>query len=70
MTNRPARLSINMNDETAVALRSLMEKRGATATEIIRRAVSVYAFVEEAVGQGKEFQLRDQHDRVERLTFL
>lgn len=54
------RLSVNVNDETAEALRALAEKRGTTVTEIIRRAVSVYKFVEDEVGdKGKTLQLVD-----------
>jgi len=46
------RLSVNINDETASALRSMAERRQTTVTEIVRRAVSVYKFVEDEVVDG------------------
>ena len=36
------RLRINMNQETADALREMMENTGHSATEITRRALSIY----------------------------
>lgn len=47
-----ARLNININDETAAALKDLAERRQITATEVVRRAVSVYKFVEDEVVDG------------------
>jgi predicted transcriptional regulator len=46
------RLSVNINDETAEALKSLAARRQTTVTEIVRRAVSVYKFVEDEVVDG------------------
>ena len=43
------RLSVNINDETARALKELAERRETSVTDIIRRAVSVYKFVEDEV---------------------
>ena len=49
------RLSVNINDETAQALNELAARRQTTVTEIIRRAVSMYKFVEDEVTQkGKQ----------------
>ena len=46
------RLNVNINDETAAALKGLAERRQTTVTEIVRRAVSVYKFVEDEVVDG------------------
>ena len=46
------RLHVNVNDETAAALRGLAAKRQTSVTEIVRRAVSVYKFVEDEVVDG------------------
>ena len=46
------RLSVNINDETAAALRDLAKRRQTTVTEVVRRAVSVYKFVEDEVVDG------------------
>lgn len=51
------RLSVNINDETAAALRELAEKDGITVTEVIRRAVSVYKFFVDARAEGETIQL-------------
>lgn len=46
------RLNVNLNAETANALKDLVERHGITYTEAIRRAVSVYQYfdAEKAVG--------------------
>lgn len=51
------RLSVNINDETAKALNELARKRQTTVTEIVRRAISVYKFVEDETGRGRQLQL-------------
>lgn len=58
------RLSVNINDETARALRELAEQDETTVTEIVRRAVSVYRFFDEARDKGQTIQLVDpkSHD--------
>lgn len=57
------RLSVNINDETEEALKELAARRDTTVTEIIRRAVSVYKFVEDEVGQNKKsLQLVDREN--------
>jgi hypothetical protein len=46
------RLSVNLNKETATALRELTEAAG-TATEAVRRAISIatYLYAEQAKGR-------------------
>lgn len=39
------RLSVNINDETAAALRELAERHETSVTEIVRRATGLYKFV-------------------------
>lgn len=46
------KLNVNINDETAAALKDLAERRQTTVTEIVRRAVSVYKFIEDEVTDG------------------
>lgn len=52
-----ARLSVNMGRATAEALHALMESRGATATETVRRAISVLAFIEAERKKGNRLAL-------------
>lgn len=51
------RLSVNINDETAAALRELADQDGVTVTEVVRRAVSVYKFFVDARAEGETIQL-------------
>lgn len=54
------RLSVNINDETAEALKELAERRGTTVTEIVRRMAAVYKFVDdESIEGNKTFQMVD-----------
>jgi hypothetical protein len=48
------RLNVNNNDETAAALKELADRRETTVTEIVRRAVSVYKFIEDEVVDGNK----------------
>lgn len=47
------KLNVNINDETAAALKDLADRRQITVTEVVRRAVSVYKFIEDEVGDGQ-----------------
>lgn len=51
------RLSVNVNDETAAALRELADQDEISVTEVIRRAVSVYKFFVDARAEDKTIQL-------------
>lgn len=48
------RLSVNMNAETADALRSLANARGTNITEAVRWAISVAAFVDGELRAGRK----------------
>lgn len=56
------RLSVNVNDETASALRELADRRDVSITDIVRRAVAVYKFVEDETSEGKQLQLVDDKE--------
>ena len=58
------RLSVNINDETAAALEQLARIRQTTVTKIVRRAVSVYKFIEDETAKGKTLQLADADEVV------
>jgi hypothetical protein len=56
------RLNVNINDETALALRDLATRRSTTVTEIVRRSISLYKFVEdEPVDGNKTLKLVAPH---------
>lgn len=65
------RLSVNINDETAAALKAMAANRQTTVTEIIRRAVSVYKFIEDEVVDGnKTLKLVESEGRETIITVL
>jgi hypothetical protein len=56
-----------MGQATAEALHELMESRGATATEIVRRAISLLAFVEAEREKGCRFALLSDTEKGEQV---
>lgn len=65
------RLSVNINDETAQALKELAKRRDTSVTEVVRRAVAVYKFIEDEVGErGKTLQLVDDQSRVTTVAMV
>ena len=57
------RLNININDETETALRELAETKETSVTDIVRRAVAVYKFIEDETGRGQVLQLVDRANK-------
>src|SRR3954452_1193318 len=53
------RLSININEETAAALRDMAARRGVSVTEAVRRAVAIAKFVEDETMNGSTVQVDD-----------
>lgn len=53
------RLSVNLNSETADALKELAASRGVSATEAVRRAISLYKFLEDESKSGRHIQTTD-----------
>lgn len=51
------RLSININEETAVVLKTRSAQEGRTVTEMIRRAVAVYDRVAQARDDGEPVKI-------------
>ena len=51
------RLSVNMNQETADALRSVMDHYGVSVTEAVRIAVSLADFFRKEMAEGNRIQL-------------
>lgn len=57
------RLEVNVNRETADALRSLMVKKGISATETVRRAIAVMHYFDEQKREGRIIQTMNQNNR-------
>ena len=54
------RLSVNLNKETAEALKDITKDQSISATEAIRRAISVYAYLLEEEDKGNEILVAHQ----------
>lgn len=55
------RLNINISEETASALQELAEKSGTNVTNVVRRAVGVYKFLDdELAGKDRTLQIVDK----------
>ena len=61
--SRPARLSVNLGDEPAAALREIMANRNITATEAVRRAISLLKFVEDEQRAGNSIAVVERPGR-------
>lgn len=53
------RLSVNMNAETAEALKQIADERGLSYTEAVRRAISITKFIEDELEEGRRIQTVD-----------
>jgi hypothetical protein len=63
------RLSVNLNPQTAASLRYWAAQRETTITEVVRRAVAVYDFVERETAAGHRLQV-DQGDTIQHVELL
>ena len=52
-------LCVNMNAETAAALKEIADERGLSYTEAVRRAISIAKFVEDEIEEGRKIQTVD-----------
>lgn len=66
------RLNINISIETAEALRELAAAENTSITNVVRRAVNVYKFLDEQMsGSGKELQILDpRHDKATKIAWV
>jgi hypothetical protein len=65
------RLNVNLNAETAAALRKIADEREISFTEAVRRAISVYNFIDEETQAGRRVQTTDSdRNNVRELIWL
>jgi len=55
------RLSVNLNMETALAIKRIACRSGTNVTEAIRRAISIHAFLQDEILKGRKIHTMD-HD--------
>lgn len=53
------RLNVNLNAATADALKRLSDDLGVSLTEVVRRAISVYNFIDDERRKGHRIQTAD-----------
>lgn len=70
MTTAAARVSVNINDETAAIIRLVMAERGISATEATRLAIGLLSFVEDELAEGKVFYVERDCGCRARLNFF
>lgn len=64
------RLNVNLNSETAEALKEIAEERGISFTEAVRRAISVYKYIDDEVQEGRKIQIADKSNKNVRELIL
>ncbi|MFP5315617.1 MAG: ribbon-helix-helix protein, CopG family [Actinomycetes bacterium] len=64
------RLNVNLNQETAAALKELAAKENISYTEAVRRAIAVFKFIEDEQAEGRKIQTMDANDRNKRELVL
>jgi|GEM_PF-2819971 len=69
-SNSQVRLNVNMNAQTADALRELAAKHGISFTEAIRRAISIYKFFDEEAEAGRKIQTMKRNGEEKRDVVL
>jgi len=63
------RLSVNVANDVADAITSLSRKYGWTITDVIRRAVSTYKFIDDEVDNGAKI-LIERNGTIREVKFL
>ncbi len=64
------RLNVNLNKETAAALKEIAAKENISLTEAVRRAIAILKFVEEEQDRGRKIQTMDQDGKDKRELIL
>jgi hypothetical protein len=63
---KPIRLTVNINEATAEAMKVSAKRSGVTVTETLRRAVAMLKYIEGEVDAGRMILTRDSDGRRER----
>jgi hypothetical protein len=69
-SDRFVRLSVNLSLETADVLKSLINRKGLSITEGIRRAIAVWKFVEDETSRGNEIAVIEPDNSVRKVILL
>ena len=64
------RLSINLSIEAVETLKELVDRKGVTITEGIRRAIVVWKFVEDETSRGNQIAVIQKDETVRKVIIL
>lgn len=64
------RFTVTLIATAATAVGTLMRITGMSKTDVINRAVQVYAFLAQQMADGKEILLRDEEGNLERVHIV
>jgi hypothetical protein len=64
------RFSVNLSTEISDAFKALIERKGLTITEGIRRAIIVWKFVEDETAKGNQVAIIEQDSSVRKVVLL
>lgn len=71
MSEEPVRLSVNLNKDTADALKEIAQSRGISITEAVRRSLNVYFYLLEQHDKGRTIETCNSRGKRRReLIFL
>ncbi|CAL9624321.1 hypothetical protein SUDANB121_05920 (plasmid) [Nocardiopsis dassonvillei] len=65
-----SRVTVNLTKRSTQALAEAVEATGETRTDVINRALQVYAYLEEAFGRGDRLYIENSEGTRERLRFF
>jgi Ribbon-helix-helix protein, copG family len=68
--NHFARLSVNLSAETAEIFKSLIERKGLSISEGMRRAIAVWKFLEDEKALGNEIAVVEPDESVRKVVLL
>ena len=68
--NHFARLSVNLSAETAEIFKSLIERKGLSISEGMRRAIAVWKFLEDEKALGNEIAVVESDESVRKVVLL
>lgn len=64
------RLNVNLNKETAAALKKIASSNNLNLTETIRRAIALLAFIDDEKKQGRKIQTMDKDESHKRELMM
>lgn len=70
LATKLVRLNVNLNQETADALKEIADEAGISLTEAVRRAISVYKFVDDEIESGNRVQTVNPNGEVRQLVLM